>query len=74
MCSCLVLFLSACSDVCVCGLVFVCACVCLGRGGGVGIIGACQCTTVSCFVAVMDSHKLKGRMEAANLAACCLKN
>lgn len=42
-------------------------------GGGVGIIWACQCTTVSCFVAVMDSHKMKGRMEAENLVACCLK-
>ena len=66
--------------VCICPFrwvcMFGCLCVreCLGKGGGVvGIIWACQCTTVSCFVAVMDSHKMKGRMEAENLVACCLK-
>lgn len=63
--------------VCICLFRWVCMflCVCerVSGGGGVGIIWACQCTTVSCFVAVMDSHKMKGRMEAENLVACCLK-
>lgn len=39
---------------------------------GSRIIRACQCTTVRCFVSVMDLRKMKGRMEAGNLAACCL--
>lgn len=46
------------------------------HGVGGGEQGLCECTTVSlsCFVAVMDSHEIKGRLEAANLAACSLKN
>ena len=49
---------------------FVCVCV---KGGGVGIIWACRCTTVSCFVSVMDSQKMKGMMGAENLVShCCL--
>lgn len=41
--------------------------------GGEGIIRACQRATVFCFVAVMDSHKMKGRKEGENLTACCLE-
>lgn len=55
-------------------VVFLCVCFetcALERG--VGIIRVCQTTALSCFVAVIDSHKMKGRMEAESRPACCLK-
>lgn len=42
------------------------------KRGGVEIIWACRCATVSFFVSVMDSQKMREKMEAENPVACCL--
>lgn len=39
---------------------------------GVGLSERVRAQLCVAFVSVMDSRKMKGRMEAGNLAACCL--